>query len=127
MQRIESRKIRILVADDSITTRTLEKHILENAGFEVHIAVDGQEAWERLPELKPDLVISDVEMPRCTGLELTARIKSDPRLRHLPVILLTSLAKPEQREAGLHAGADAYLVKSRFEQHELLRVIRGLV
>jgi two-component system, chemotaxis family, sensor kinase CheA len=68
-----------------------------------------------------------VEMPRCTGLELTARIKSDPRLRHLPVILLTSLAKPEQREAGLHAGADAYLVKSRFEQHELLRVIRGLV
>jgi two-component system chemotaxis sensor kinase CheA len=127
MQQVESRKIRILVADDSITTRTLEKHILENAGFEVHTAVDGQEAWERLPELKPDLVISDVEMPRCTGLELTARIKSDARLRHLPVILLTSLAKPEQREAGLHAGADAYLVKSRFEQHELLRVIRGLV
>ncbi len=117
----------ILVVDDSITTRTLEKHILETAGFVVSVAVDGAEAWERLRDIQPDLVISDVEMPRMNGLELTRRIKEDHQFGRLPVILLTSLSKPEQREAGLHAGADAYLVKSRFEQAELLRLIWSLV
>jgi two-component system chemotaxis sensor kinase CheA len=105
----------------------LEKHILETAGYEVHVAVDGLEAWERLRELQPDVVISDVEMPRMTGLELAARIKGDEQTRRIPVVLLTSLSKPQQQEAGLKAGADAYLVKSRFEQGELLRVIRSVV
>jgi two-component system chemotaxis sensor kinase CheA len=117
----------ILIVDDSITTRTLEKHILETAGFVVSVAIDGVEAWERLREIQPDLVISDVEMPRMNGLELTRRIKEDHQFGQLPVILLTSLNKPEQREAGLHAGADAYLIKSRFEQAELLRMIWSLV
>ncbi len=124
---IEEKRLRVLIADDSITTRTLEKHILETAGYEVYVAVDGQEAWERLRELQPDVVISDVEMPRMTGLELAARIKGDEQTRRIPVVLLTSLAKPQQQEAGLKAGADAYLVKSRFEQGELLRVIRSVV
>jgi len=124
---IEEKRLRVLIADDSITTRTLEKHILETAGYEVHVAVDGQEAWERLRELQPDVVISDVEMPRMTGLELAARIKGDEQTRRIPVVLLTSLGKPQQQEAGLKAGADAYLVKSRFEQGELLRVIRSVV
>jgi two-component system chemotaxis sensor kinase CheA len=66
-------------------------------------------------------------MPNMTGLELAARVKETPATRHLPVILLTSLGKPEQREAGLKAGADAYLVKSRFDQAELLETIRALV
>ncbi len=124
---IEEKRLRVLIADDSITTRTLEKHILETAGYEVYVAVDGAEAWERLREIQPDVVISDVEMPRMTGLELAARIKGDEQTRRIPVVLLTSLAKPQQQEAGLKAGADAYLVKSRFEQGELLRVIRSVV
>jgi two-component system chemotaxis sensor kinase CheA len=120
------RRLRVLVADDSITTRTLEKHVLETAGFDVRVAVDGQEAWTMLGELSFDVVVADVEMPNMTGLELTRRIKETPQTKNLPVILLTSLAKPEHREAGLKAGADAYLVKSRFDQNELLRMIRTL-
>jgi len=123
----EVRRIRVLVADDSITTRTLEKNILETAGFEVHVAMDGLEAWQMLTEVEVDLVISDVEMPNLTGLELAARIKNNPRTEHLPVILLTSLAKPEQREAGLHAGANAYLVKSQFDQKQLLETIQSVL
>ena len=119
--------LRILVADDSITTRTLEKHILESAGFEVHVAVDGLEAWTKLSETQFDLLIADVEMPNMDGLELARRVKGSEQTHHLPVVLLTSLSKPEQREAGLKAGADAYLVKSKFDQNELLQVIRALV
>lgn len=126
-QPVEERKIRVLVVDDSITTRTLEKHILETIGFEVRVAVDGHDGWEKVREFKPDVVICDVEMPRMNGLELCRLIKESPETKRLPVILLTSLAKPEQREAGLKAGADAYLVKSKFEQNELLKVIRSVM
>ena len=121
------RRLRVLVVDDSITTRTLEKNILETAGFEVYVAIDGVEAWEILSEVELDVVISDVEMPNMDGLDLTRRIKEHTHTRHLPVILLTSLGKPEQREAGLRAGADAYLIKSRFDQNELLQMIQAVV
>lgn len=120
-------RLRVLVVDDSITTRTLEKHILETAGFDVSVAIDGLEAWNMLGELVFDVVIADVEMPNMNGLELTRRIKEAGHTQHLPVVLLTSLGKPEQREAGLKAGADAYLVKSQFDQGELLRVIQAVV
>ncbi len=123
----QPRKLRVLVADDSITTRTLEKNILETAGLEVKIAIDGAEAWQMLNEMEFDAVISDVEMPNMTGLELTREIKNNPKTRHVPVILLTSLGKPEHQQAGLKAGADAYLVKSRFDQSELLRLIWSVV
>ncbi len=123
----EIRRIRVLVADDSITTRTLEKNILETAGFEVHVAMDGLEAWQMLTEVDVDLVISDVEMPNLTGLELASRIKNNTHTQHLPVILLTSLGKPEQREAGMRAGADAYLVKSQFDQKALLETIQSVL
>jgi len=121
------RRLRVLVVDDSITTRTLEKNILETAGFEVVVAVDGVEAWTNLLEINPDVIISDVEMPKMNGLELTRRVKSDVRTRNIPLILLTSLNKPEQREAGLAAGADAYLVKSQFDQAELLDTIQSVL
>lgn len=121
------RQPRILVVDDSITTRTLEKNILETVGYEVHVAINGAEAWQRLPEIVPDVVITDVEMPLMTGFELTQRIKNGVDTRHIPVILLTSLNKPEQRAQGLQVGADAYLVKSRFDQGELLGVVRSLL
>ena len=121
------RRLCVLVVDDSITTRTLEKNILETAGFDVHVAIDGAEAWSMLAEVEFDVVISDVEMPNMNGLELTARIKGASQYQHLPVILLTSLGKPEQREAGLRAGADAYLIKSRFDQGELLETVYSVV
>lgn len=125
--KVAPRRTRVLVVDDSITTRTLEKNILETAGFEVHVAVDGVEAWEMLTEATYDVVISDVEMPNMTGLELTRRIKMTPETRDTPVILLTSLGKQEQREAGLRVGANAYLVKSAFDQSELLDTIRSVL
>jgi two-component system, chemotaxis family, sensor kinase CheA len=121
------RRLRVLVVDDSITTRTLEKNILETAGFEVYTAIDGAEAWAMMGETDFDVVISDVEMPKMNGLELTTRIKQTGQYRNIPVILLTSLSKPEQREAGLRAGADAYLVKTQFDQSELLQTIQAVV
>lgn len=124
---VTQRRLRILVADDSITTRTLEKNILETAGFEVHVAMDGAEAWHMLQEQEFDVVISDVEMPNMNGLELASMIKNSTDYQHVPVVLLTSLGKPEQREAGLRAGADAYLVKSQFDQGELLQTIQSVI
>ena len=121
------RPLRILVVDDSITTRTLEKNILEAIGFDVHVAIDGAEAWQRILEIDPDIIVSDVEMPKMNGLELTKLLKASPVTKDIPVILLTSLGKPEQREAGLAAGADAYLVKSRFDQNELLETIQSVI
>jgi two-component system chemotaxis sensor kinase CheA len=122
-----ARRLRALVVDDSITTRTLEKNILETAGFDVSVAMDGVEAWSMLPQNDFDVIISDVEMPTMNGLELTLRIKSSVQFQGIPVILLTSLGKPEQREAGLRAGADAYLIKSRFDQGELLQTIQSVI
>lgn len=121
------RRLRVLVVDDSITTRTLEKNILETAGFDVFTAMDGTEAWSMLPQYDFDAIISDVEMPNMNGLELCAQVKSSGRFQHIPVVLLTSLSKPEQREAGLRVGADAYLVKSQFDQGELLATIQSVV
>lgn len=123
----DSLKLRVLIVDDSITTRTLEKNILETAGCDVRVAFDGVQAWELLNEHTFDVVVSDVEMPRMTGLALCERIKSSPATRHVPVILLTSLDKPEQEAAGLKAGADAYLVKQRFDQDELLKAIQRVL
>jgi two-component system chemotaxis sensor kinase CheA len=120
-------RLRVLVVDDSITTRALEKNILETAGFDVEVAINGVEGWAMLSEDEFDVVIADVEMPAMNGFELTQRIRETSRTRYLPVILLTSLGKPEQREAGLKAGADAYLVKSQFEQDELLRTIQAVI
>lgn len=121
------RRLRVLVVDDSITTRTLEKNILETAGFEVHVAIDGVEAWTVINNMDFDIIISDVEMPNMNGLELTQRIKTHSQTQHTPVILLTSLNKPEQREAGLRAGANAYLIKSQFDQGELLETIQSVL
>jgi two-component system chemotaxis sensor kinase CheA len=123
----KQRRVQVLVVDDSITTRTLEKNILETAGFDVSVAIDGVEAWSMIADHDFDVVISDVEMPNMNGLDLTVAIKNHPHYSHLPVILLTSLGKPEQREAGLRAGADAYLIKSQFDQGELLTLIQSVL
>jgi two-component system chemotaxis sensor kinase CheA len=119
---------RILVVDDSITTRTLEKNILEAAGYHVRIAMDGLEALNTVAtgEL-PDLIISDVSMPRMDGLGLAARIKGDLRTANIPFILVTSLDSPEDKARGVEVGADAYIVKSSFDQQNLLETIEQLI
>jgi two-component system chemotaxis sensor kinase CheA len=117
----------ILVVEDAITTRTLEKNILEAAGYRVRVAADGAEAWTLLESNSCDLVVTDVEMPNMDGFELTAKVRGDQRLRDLPMVLVTSRDSREDRERGIQAGADAYIVKGGFDQESLLETIRRLV
>ena len=118
---------RILVVDDSITSRTLEQSVLSAAGYGVVTAVDGLEGWRIVERGDVALVVSDVEMPHLDGVGLCERIRSSERHRSLPVILVTSLDQPEQRARGLEAGADAYVTKSGFDQDILLETIRQLL
>jgi len=117
----------ILVAEDSITSRTLLKNILEFAGYKVKTAIDGAEALAVLATEAFDLVVSDVEMPRMSGFDLTARIRADKRLAQLPVVLVTALDSRQDREHGVDVGASAYIVKSSFDQGNLLEVVRRLI
>ncbi len=118
---------RILVAEDSITSRTLLKTILENAGFVVTTAVDGADAFSQARTGEFDLLVSDVDMPRMSGFELTARVRADKKLSDIPVVLVTALESREDRERGIDAGADAYIVKSSFDQSNLIEVINKLI
>jgi two-component system chemotaxis sensor kinase CheA len=118
----------ILVVDDSITTRTLEKNILEAAGYRVRLATDGEEALAVLvTDGPPNLIVSDINMPRLDGFDLTHRIKQDSRYADIPVILVTSLDSPADKARGIEVGADAYIVKSRFDQGSLLETIEQLI
>jgi two-component system chemotaxis sensor kinase CheA len=123
----EARTAAILVVDDSITTRTMEKSLFEAAGYRVQTATDGAEAWAALKSEPFDLVVSDVDMPRLNGFDLTTRIRSDPRLASLPVVLVTALESREDKERGIEVGANAYVIKSGFDQSKLLEIIRRLV
>jgi two-component system chemotaxis sensor kinase CheA len=120
-------KHRILVVDDSITTRTLERSILEAAGYDVRTAVDGADGWRVLQEHGCDLVVADVEMPRMDGFALCEAIRGSKRLQTLPVVLVTALESPEHRARGLEVGADAYIGKSSFDQQNLLETINQLL
>jgi two-component system chemotaxis sensor kinase CheA len=117
----------ILVVEDSITSRMLLKSILESAGYRVKTAVDGVEALTMLRTEAFDLVVSDVDMPRMNGFGLTAKIRGDKKLAELPIILVTALESREDREHGVDVGANAYIVKSSFDQGNLLDVIRKLI
>ena len=117
----------VLVVEDSITTRTLLKNILESSGYAVVTAVDGLDGFTRLKSNRVDIVISDVDMPRMNGFELTAKIRADRELGDLPVVLVTALASQENRERGIDAGANAYIVKSSFDQSNLLDVMKKLI
>ena len=118
---------RLLLVDDSVTTRTLEKSILEAAGYVVLTASDGSAAWQLLQEHGADLVLSDVEMPNLDGIGLARTIRGSKRFRDVPIVLLTALASEQDRERGLQAGADAYLVKGAFDQRALLETLRELL
>jgi two-component system chemotaxis sensor kinase CheA len=125
--KIAVRKKRVLVVDDSVTTRTLERSILEASGFETRTAINGLEALEVLRSDEIDLVLSDVEMPLLDGFGLTRAIRDNQAIAHIPVILVTSLHEPEHRQRGADAGADAYVVKGEFDQNVLLSTIGRLL
>lgn len=119
----------VLVVDDSITTRTLEKSILEAQGYRVLIAVDGLAGLEQLRAgIEPiDLVVADVEMPRMDGFGLLTAIRNDPALQALPVVMMTSRNSPDDIERGLQLGANAYVTKQEFDQGTLISVVQQLV
>jgi two-component system chemotaxis sensor kinase CheA len=117
----------VLVVDDSLTTRTLEKSILEAHGYQVQLAVDGVEALERLRTGPADLVITDIQMPRMDGFQLLEEIKKDQQFARLPVIVVTSQERREDQERGLALGADAYVVKRKFDHESLLATIRQIL
>lgn len=123
----ESKTKSVLVAEDSITSRTLLRGILESSGYTVTTAVDGAEAFSMLENGTFDLVVSDVEMPKMTGFDLTAKIRGVRRLADLPVVLVTALDSREDRERGADVGANAYIVKSSFDQSNLLEVVQRLI
>jgi two-component system, chemotaxis family, sensor kinase CheA len=122
-----AKTIKILVVEDSITSRTLIRNILETAGYRVATAVDGVDAFTQVRSGEFDLVVSDVDMPRMNGFELTNKIRNDKKLGELPVILVTALESREDRERGIDVGANAYIVKSSFDQSNLLEVIKRLI
>ena len=117
----------VLVVEDSITARSLLKGILESAGYRVATAVDGIDGYTALKTGSFALVVSDVDMPRMNGFDLTAKVRSDKKLAELPVVLVTALESREDRERGIDVGANAYIVKSSFDQSNLLEIVRRLI
>ena len=117
----------LLLVEDSLVIRTQMKRILGGAGYQVTAANDGLEGWEKLQTGDFDLVVSDVEMPRWTGLQLTTEIRKHPEYQDLPVVLVTTLSKIADRDRGLQAGANAYLTKGDFDQKLLLETLTNLI
>ncbi len=120
-------KKRVLVVDDSITVREVERQILRNRGYEVTVAVDGQDGWNMVRAEPFDLVISDVDMPRMNGLELVRLIRAEPSLATLPVIIVSYKERPEDRMRGLDVGANYYLTKSSFHDNTFLQAVRDCI
>ncbi|MDP3562889.1 MAG: response regulator [Methanoregula sp.] len=118
---------KILVVEDSVTSRTFLANILEQGGHEVMTARDGMEAFAMLKDDKFDMVVSDVDMPRMNGFTLTEKIRADLRLARMPVVLVTALDSREDRAHGIAVGADVYLEKSSFEKERFLSVINELL
>ena len=118
---------RILVVDDSITVREVERQLLANHGYEVEVAVDGMDGWNAIRAGHYDLVISDVDMPRMDGFELVSQIKNDARLRAVPVMIVSYKGSEEDRTRGLEAGANYYLTKSSFHDETLLQAVVDLI
>lgn len=125
--RIEAKRGKILVVDDSITTRTMEKNILETQGYDVTVAISGHDALDKLAGTRFDLIVSDVEMPGMNGFELTEKIKSMENTQDIPVIIVTSLASDNDRRKGIEVGAQAYIVKGSFDQGTLLETVETLI
>lgn len=124
---VGKKKKSIMIAEDSITSRMLLKNVLESVGYHVEAAVDGAAALAELKTGRFDALVSDVDMPRMNGFVLTERVRADRKLANLPVILVTSLSSQEDKERGIEAGANAYIIKSSFDQSNLLSVLDRLL
>ncbi len=122
-----TRRKRVLVVDDSLTVRELERKLIEGGGFEVEVAVDGADGWNAVRASTFDLVVTDVDMPRMDGIGLVTLIKQDPRLRAIPVLIVSYKDREEDRQRGLEAGADFYLTKGSFHDETLLQAVHDLV
>ncbi len=118
---------RVLVVDDSLTVRELERKLIDSKGYEVEVAVDGMDGWNAVRTGNYDLVVTDVDMPRLDGIELVNMIKKDPRLNSLPVMIVSYKDREEDRRRGLEAGADYYLTKGSFHDETLLRALADLI
>lgn len=125
--RADRARARLLVVDDALTVRELQRSILERAGYDVRTAGDGQEALARLSEGPFDLVLTDVEMPRMDGFSLTEAIRAQPGLTNTAIIILTSRSSETDKRRGLEAGADGYIVKSAFDEASLLAAVERLL
>lgn len=117
----------VLVVDDSIAVRELERKLLESKGYRVEVAKDGMDGWNAVRSGNFDLVVSDVDMPRLDGIELTKLIKRDPRLREMPVMIVSYKDREEDRRRGLDAGADYYLTKASFHDTTMIDAVRDLI
>ncbi|MFM7480222.1 MAG: response regulator [Planctomycetota bacterium] len=126
-ERSTAKRHRVLVVEDSLTVREVERQMLTRAGYEVDVAVDGLDGWNALQRSTYDLVLSDVDMPRMNGLDLVRRIRSDRRLAQMPIVMVSYKDREEDRRAGLEAGATAYLTKAAFHDRTLLDTVADLI
>ncbi len=118
---------RVLVVDDSLTVREVERKLLASRGYEVDVAVDGMDGWNAVRSQRYDLVITDVDMPRMDGIELVMLIKKDEQLRRIPVMIVSYKDRPEDRSRGIEAGADYYLAKGSFHDETLIDAVIDLI
>jgi len=118
---------RILVVDDSLTVREIERQLLESFGYRVDVAVDGMDGWNAIRRTKYQLVVTDVDMPRMDGIELVNSMKQDNQLRSLPIMIVSYKDRPEDRQRGLEAGADYYLTKGSFHDETLIEAVVDLI
>ena len=125
-QKVRTAK-RILIVDDSITVRELERQLLVNRGYTVDVAVDGIDGWNAVRSSQYDLVVSDVDMPRMDGIQLVRQIKEDERLKSIPVVIVSYKDREEDRIRGLDAGANSYLTKSSFHDQTFLNTVADLI
>jgi two-component system sensor histidine kinase and response regulator WspE len=118
---------RVLVVDDSLTVRELERKLLDSRGYEIEVAVNGMEGWNAVRTGKFDLVVTDIDMPRMDGIELVRLIRKDPNLKSLPVMIVSYKDRDEDRQRGLEAGADYFLTKGSFHDETLVRAVIDLI
>ncbi len=123
----QARRKRVLVVDDSLTVRELERKLLASRGYDVAVAVDGMDAWNVLRTEPFDLVITDIDMPRMDGIALVTLIRKEPRLQQLPVMVVSYKDREQDRQRGLEAGADYYLAKGSFHDAALLDAVHDLI
>jgi len=126
-QRDGRKRKRVLVVDDSLTVRELERKLLGNHGYHVEIAVDGMDGWNAARMGDFDLIITDIDMPRMDGIELVKRVNNDPRLKSRPIIVVSYKDRDEDRRRGLEAGAAYYLTKGSFHDQTLVQAVVDLI